>query len=341
MNSSSEPRVLAIILNFRTPEMTLQAAEAARVAMHKVAGEILVIDNGSDDGSYESLCAAARERGWLEDGRLRVVASSVNGGFGAGCNIGLKAHLADGSRPDFFYLLNSDAFVRPDTIALLRDFLVQTPQAGLVGSRVCGVDGEEHVTAFRFPSIASEFEGSVKTGIVTRFLKNAVVPLGMPEHPTRVDWTAGASMMIRREVIEAVGGFDETFFLYFEETDLCQRAIRAGWQTWYLPASEVAHVGSASTGMKRWSRTPQYWLDSRLHYFSKNHGAFYACIATLSRIAGSLIYEVRRAISDKPKANPDFFLRDLSQHALASLFSRSHNAGNTPRLCPTPPEKPE
>lgn len=333
--------VLTIILNFRTPEMTLDAAEAARKGMDGMLGEIIIIDNGSEDGSFEMLSDAAEQRGWLEDGRLRVVSSSANGGFGAGCNIGIKAGLADGSAPDFYYLLNSDAFVKSDTIHLLRDFLCSTHEAGLVGSRVCGVDGEEHITAFRFPSISGEFEGSANTGFISRLLKKSIVPMGMPAEPTQLDWTAGASLMIRREVIEQVGGFDESFFLYFEETDLCHRALGAGWQTWYLPASEVAHVGSASTGMKRWSRTPQYWLDSRLHYFSKTHGAVYAGAATLARITGSLIYEARRLVSNKPPVNPTHFLRDLVTHALSALFSSDDRQVNVPYLYSTLPEKPE
>ena len=166
--------VLTIILNYRTPDMTLEAAQAALVGMEGIPGEILVVDNGSGDGSYDILRAAAEERGWLAGGRLRVIGSPVNGGFGAGCNIGIKSTLADGSRPDFFYLLNSDAFVQRNTIRVLRDFLQGEPAAGLAGSRVVGVDGEPHTTAFRFPTIAGEFELAVRTGVVSRLLKNAV-----------------------------------------------------------------------------------------------------------------------------------------------------------------------
>jgi N-acetylglucosaminyl-diphospho-decaprenol L-rhamnosyltransferase len=337
----AEGTVLTIILNYRTPDMTLEAAEAALVGMEGISGEILIIDNGSADGSYEILCAAAQERGWLSDGRLSVVGSPVNGGFGAGCNIGIKTVLADGSRPDFYYLLNSDAFVQRDTIRILRDFLQRESLAGLAGSRVVGVDGEPHTTAFRFPSIAGEFVTAARTGLVTRLLENAVVPMGMPTEQIRLDWTAGASLMIRREVIEEVGAFDETFFLYYEETDLCHRALRAGWQTWYLPDSEVAHVGSASTGMKNWPRIPQYWLDSRLHYFAKTRGGWYAGAATLARAAGGLLYGIRRLVSDKPQVDPPQFLRDIMSHAICALFSRkAHQAEVISPYTPIP-EKPE
>ncbi|KIC14099.1 glycosyltransferase family 2 protein [Leisingera sp. ANG-Vp] len=315
-----QQRVLTIILNYRTPEMTLEAAEAALRGMEELPGEILIVENGSGDDSWERLQAGARSRGWLDSGRLRLLRSAVNGGFGAGMNLGINAGLSDGSAPELYYLLNSDAFVQGDAIRTLRDFLLEHPGAGLAGSYVRGTDWVPHRTAFRFPSIAGEFEAAVRTGIFTRLLKPWVIAMEMPKEEMQVDWTAGASLMIRREVIEEIGGFDERFFLYFEETDLCRRAARAGWRTHYVPESEVAHVGSASTGMKGWSRTPGYWFDSRRHYFVKHHGYTGTALATLARVSGSLIYGLRRLISDKPQADPPHFLRDLILHGLRATF---------------------
>ncbi|MEW2912723.1 glycosyltransferase family 2 protein [Leisingera sp. JC11] len=331
----AQQRILIILLNFRTPEMTLQSAEAALRELEDLPGELLIIDNGSGDGSFDQIHAAAQARGWLDSSRVRVIASPVNGGFGAGMNIGLSTGLADGSAPEFYYLLNSDAFVQGSTIRTLRDFLLEHPGAGLAGSYVRGTDGAPHRTAFRFPSVAGEFEASVRTGIFTRLLKPWVVAMEMPRAEVQVDWTAGASLMIRREAVEAVGGFDETFFLYFEETDLCRRAARAGWRTHYVPASEVAHIGSASTGMKGWQRTPGYWFDSRLHYFVKNHGRAYAAAATLARIGGSLIYGLRRLIQNKPQADPPHFLRDLCLHSLRALIAPRRTTSSETRL-PSP-----
>lgn len=319
--------ILTIILNYRTPEMTLRAAEAALAEMQDLPGEVLVIDNGSGDGSWEALQAGAAQRGWQNSTKIRLHQSLVNGGFGAGMNIGFAAGLSDGSAPDYYYLLNSDAFVQGQTIATLRDFLADHPGAGLAGSYVHGTDGSPHRTAFRFPSIAGEFEMAARTGVFTRLLAPWVVAMEMPQAQTQVDWTAGASLMIRQPVIEETGGFDETFFLYFEETDLCRRAARAGWRTHYVPDSRIEHLGSASTGMKDWHRTPAYWFRSRSHYFTKSHGRLYAALATLARIAGSALYGLRRLVQRKPQADPDHFLRDLIAHALrpvprAPSFSR-------------------
>lgn len=322
----SAPTILTIILNYRTPEMTLRAAETALREMEDLAGEVLVIDNGSGDDSFDLIDSTARARGWSDSGRFRLIASDHNGGFGAGMNIGFAAGLADGSAPDYYYLLNSDAFPEPGAVRVLRDFLTANPRAGMAGSFLRGPDGAPHQTAFRFPSIAGEFEGAVRTGVISRLLRNAIVAMEIPRQETTVDWTAGASLMIRRELIDQVGGFDETFFLYFEETDLCHRAAKAGWRTHYLPASEVVHIGSASTGMKTWARTPPYWFDSRLHYFTKVHGRGYAAAATLARISGTLLWRLRCLIQAKPQADPPGFLRDLIAHSFRALFRRRARA---------------
>ena len=316
----ADPIVLTVILNYRTPEMTLRAAEAARREMAGIDGEVVIVDNASGDGSYEALRDAVARRGWDVDGRLRVIRSGRNGGFGAGNNFGIRAGLADGRDPDFIYILNSDAWPDPGAIRHLLDFMVATPRAGMAGSSIRGEDDAPHRTAFRFPSIAGEFEGAARTGVFSRLLHRSIVAIPIPSRDTRVDWCAGASLMLRRAMLDEIGLFDETFFLYFEETDLCRRAARAGWETWYLPGSKVVHVGSASTGMKRWTRTPGYWFDSRLHYFVKNHGWVYWGLATLARMSGCLIWDLRRLIQGKPQVDPDRFLRDLTTHSLRALF---------------------
>ncbi|WP_282093998.1 glycosyltransferase family 2 protein [Epibacterium ulvae] len=315
-------RVLTIILNYKTPQMTLRAAKAAVGAMRHVDGEIVIIDNNSGDGSFEEIQTAAEKAGWCKDNHLRVLQSPVNGGFGAGMNVGLRAGFSDGSTPDYYYLQNSDAFPEINTISTLRDFMATQTDAGLAGSYVHGTDDVPHTTAFRFPSIAGEFEGAARTGLITRVLRHSVVAMDLPQTACRVDWTAGASLMLRRDMIEAIDGFDETFFLYFEETELCHRAAQSGWNTYYVPESKIAHVGSVSTGMKKWQRTPQYWFEARHYYFVKTHGRAYAILADLARFAGGALYGLRRLIEGKPQVEPDHFTRDLLTHMLRGVSRR-------------------
>jgi N-acetylglucosaminyl-diphospho-decaprenol L-rhamnosyltransferase len=317
------PTVLTVLLNWRTADMTLRAAEAAEVAMAGIAGAITVVDNDSGDGSFEKMRDALKDRP-----RFRVVQSGRNGGFGAGNNCGIRLGLTDGRRPDYVYILNSDAFPAPDAIRLLLDHLQANPGVGLAGSYIHGPDGEPHVTCFRFPSVASEFEGAARTGPISRLLAKRVVPMGVPERTGPVEWLAGASMMIRESVIQTVGIFDETFFLYFEETDLCRRAAEAGWATHFVRESRVEHIGSVSTGMKSWRRVPGYWFDSRWHYFRKSGGTRRAAAATLAHLCGAAILNTRRLVQRSIQGGPPHFLRDLTGHALRQLTRRSSTNGD-------------
>lgn len=319
--------VLTIILNWRTPEMTLRAAAAALTAMDGLDGALTIVDNDSGDGSEERLRRATA--GWP---RTQVLQTGRNGGFGAGNNHAIRAGLPDGRRPDFVHVLNSDAFPEAGAIRALADHLRHHPRAGLAGSLIRGEDGATHLTTFRFPSVASEFEGAARLGPVSRLLAHRAVPLPTPDRACRVDWVAGASLMMRSDMLDAVGLFDEGFFLYFEETDLCLRAARAGWETHFVPDSRVTHVGSASTGMKTWTRVPDYWFDSRLRYFVKNHGRATAAAATAAHVAGGILHRTRRALTGRRAVDPPGFLRRLIIHdAAALLHSRPERRQPAPR----------
>jgi GT2 family glycosyltransferase len=313
-------RLLVVVLNFRTPELTLEAVAAAHRALARIPdARIDVVDNDSGDDSLERLAAGVRAAGY-PPARVQLLASPRNGGFGAGNNFAIRRALASDDPPDFVYILNSDAFPAPDAVEALLSFLERRPDVGIAGSYIHGTDGVPHETAFRFPSIWSELESGLALGIVSRLLAERKVPIvPRPGTTTQVDWLAGASVMIRRAVLEDVGLFDETFFLYFEETDLCRRALLAGWPTWYVIESRVAHVGSASTGMKRWQRIPRYWLESRAHYFRKNHGEGYLRAADAAFALANATFRARRRLQNKPDPHPPRFYEDFVKFA----FTRS------------------
>ena len=128
---------------------------------------------------------------------------------------------------------------------------------------------------FGFRRCLSEIEHGVQLGFVTRCLSRWTVARTMKSVAQPIDWISGASMMIRPAVFRAVGGLDENFFLYFEETEFCHRARRAGFSTWYVPESRVMHMIGKSTNVDektRFSRRlPGYWFDSRRRYFATTH----------------------------------------------------------------------
>jgi GT2 family glycosyltransferase len=122
-----------------------------------------------------------------------------------------------------------------------------------------------------------------------------------------------------------VGLLDDRYFMYFEETDFCLRARRAGWTCWYVPASRVVHLVGQCSGVTDKSqparRRPVYWFDSRRRYFVKNHGAVYALLADVAWTAGASVYRVRRLVQRKPDTDPPNFLTDfLRRSTLAQGF---------------------
>ncbi len=304
-------KLLTVIINYKTAEMTLKALDALMLELAHIPDSfVTIVDNDSQDGSFEKLTDGVRGRGY--DDRVKVVASGHNGGFAFGVNFGVRPGLTGPNKADYFYLLNSDAFPEPGSVQKLVAFLDQHKEAGIAGSYIHGPEGTPHETAFRFPTIFSELESTLGFGPVSRLLDKWIVALPMPKETQQVDWLAGASMMIRREVFEAVGLFDDTFFLYFEETDFCRRAQLAGFPTYYVVDSSVAHIGSASTGLKDKSKpTPKFWYESRKHYFSKNHGDKYLAASNVVYVVGGALRRVRWKLQNKPEFEAKGHLRDF------------------------------
>lgn len=281
-------QVMVVIVNYRSAELTLRAlASLAREREDpNLALTALVVENASGD---ERTLRRGIESQYGDFAQLIV--SPTNGGFGAGNNLGIKTGHALGLRPDYVHMLNPDTEVKPGAVAALVRFMDAHPRVGLSSGSFEHEDGSPWPIAFRFPSIASELENGFRWRPVSRVLEKRAVARTMGDEPAPIDWCSGASMMVRREVLESVGGFDERFFLYFEEVDLCQRIKEAGWEIWYVPESRVMHVRGQSTGVTALDqgpkRLPAYWFESRRRYFVKHHGPLYAGLADAAALLGN------------------------------------------------------
>ncbi|MBF2026925.1 MAG: glycosyltransferase family 2 protein [Oscillatoriales cyanobacterium C42_A2020_001] len=314
LSVDSQPRLLIVTVNYRTADLVIEslrslANEIQTTPIFKVA----VVDNNSGDGSAGKIAAAIAAEGWEDWATL--MPSSVNGGFSYGNNYAIRPALQSTNPPDYFLLLNPDAQVRPGALQALIDFMDQHPKVGIAGASLEEQNGKPWPYAFRFPSIIGEFEFGFRLGIVSKLLSQwKVVKVMEQDKEQPIDWLPGACMMIRREVFESIGLMDEGYFLYYEETDFCLQAKRAGWGCWYVPQSRVMHILGQSTGVTAKNqapkRLPQYWYDSRRRYFLKNHGWFYAAVADASWLVGYGLWRIRRVLQRKPDGDPPKMLRD-------------------------------
>ena len=325
-------KLLAVILNYKTPDMTLDALTALMRELEGFAdARVAIVDNDSQDGSLERIARSVAAGDYSD--RVDVMPSDYNGGFAYGNNFAIARAMNGTNLPDYVYLLNSDAFPDPGCVSALVHFLDAHPEAGIAGSYVHGPEPVPHQTAFRFPSIASELEASLGIGVISKLLEPWIVAPPLPSETCEVDWLAGASMLIRRQLIEQIGLMDDSYFLYFEETDYCLSAQRAGWKTFYVVESSVTHIGSVSTGFKDHSRpTPAFWYASRRYYFLKNHGRLTLWLANLAYVAGGFICRLRYALIGRKTKDPRRHLRDFARFNFRLTPTRD---GRPPRKLPT------
>lgn len=231
-------------------------------------GQVWVIDNNSTDGTQELL------RDLFPTTQLIV--NNHNPGFGAANNQGMQAALTSNSQgPRYYLLLNPDTLVRPGAIRHLVKCLDENPKAGLAGARLVYSDGRFQPSAFRFPGIAqltfelfpfpARFYESRLNGRYPRRCYKA------NKDPFQVDHTLGAAMLVRRNVAETTGGFDESFHMYCEEIDWCWRIQRAGWEIYTVPAAEIVHYGGESTKQVPAQSILNLW-GSRAQLYRRHHG---------------------------------------------------------------------
>lgn len=321
-------RIAVIIVNYNTWELTLAGAESVLARGHGAHEVSLhIVDNNSPGGDGAKIAEEIAARGWQD--KLDFLPETENHGFGRGNNLVLRALAAQSPAPDYVFLLNPDAKLENEAVAILADFLDANPEVGMVGASIRLPSSEEPVTAsFRFPGIASTFESAACFGPVTRLLehKAARLPPDAPAGP--VDWVAGAAVMARFEAWAALEFFDPEFFLYYEEVDLMLRAARAGWGCWYVPQARVIHAEGAATGVKsgaetRARRKPAYWYASWRHYFVKNHGRAYTLALALAWIVAAGLNALVSPILRRPPVAPQHFLRDFWSMAIRPLLGLS------------------
>lgn len=307
------------IVNWRTAELVIDCLRSLEPEVLALSGcTVTIVDNDSGDGSAARIEEAIAAAGW--GAWAKCLRAPTNGGFAAGNNFAIRASFAGGRRPDFVLLLNPDTIVRPGALQTLLDFARANPQVGIVGGLSEDLDATPQFCCFRFPNVVSEVSAYLQLGIFDRIAKRFLTRIDpLPREPRSVDWVSGALMLVRREVFDDIGGLDESYFLYYEETDFILRARRAGWPCWYVPQSRIVHLVGQSSGVtakgRQNKRVPSYWYESRRRYFVLNRGRLYAAITDVCVIFAYLMWRCRSLLQRKDDVHPQHFLTDFIRHS--------------------------
>lgn len=268
--SPSGKKLSIIIVSYNTKEILRECLNRVKMQGTGIDTEIIVVDNASSDGSPDML----RE----EFPEVILIVSEKNLGFAGGNNLGFEQ--ASGR---YVLLLNSDAYVLPGVFVSTIAFMEETPDCGILGVKLIDVDGEMQPCARMLPNPWNKF--LVISGIAAKFSKSKFLggpdfPWWPHDSPREVGWVPGAYFLIRREVIDVIGGMDDRFFLYYEETDYCLQAMRKGWKVMIFPEASVIHLGGESskttkqTMSSKGKQLVRFQLQSEFMYYRKNFSIF-------------------------------------------------------------------
>ncbi len=232
-NPVQEPKLSAIIVAYRTPA-EVAAAVASLRGQTLPPDDIVIVDNGAPDGD------PLPELAGLEGARIERPQSNL--GYGAGCNLGAQA-----TSGDDLLILNADVVLTAGAIAALATRLRSDDRIAVVGPRIFS-HGEVQLSARAFPSLRTGLLGrrSLLTRLLLRARRYPAEFRRVPGSGGPVDWVSGACMLVRRAAFDSVEGFDEGYWMYWEDADLCRRLVDEGWEVHFEPASVVDHATGAS-----------------------------------------------------------------------------------------------
>jgi N-acetylglucosaminyl-diphospho-decaprenol L-rhamnosyltransferase len=304
-------RLAVVTVNYCCAPEILSRLEATASKIGRAGGEWWIVDNKSPDSSADLIRA-----GIANVRNVHLIAAEKNGGFGYGNNQVINRVLSGKIEAEYLYFLNPDAAPEQGSIEAMVRYLDEEPNVGVVGSGLLNGDGSHTDSMFRFPSFWSEIDSALAFGPVSQLLRGRRQSLGNLNESGPVDWVAGTSFMARADVFRAVGGFDEDFFLYWEEVELCHRIKQAGFAVHALPTAKVLHVGGATTGMHRpRERVPAFWHYSRNLYFQKTGAGGPLPLLNLATAICLITRRCFEALRRRPHTHP-LFLRDHIRCAL-------------------------
>jgi hypothetical protein len=259
------PKLSVIFLQYNNAEMTRTAIESFR-RWCTVPHEIILLDNASTD---TRACVEAEKIPGI-----RFIHNERNTGFGAGNN-----EAARSAAGDIYLFINSDTGVDSDFISRVLGHFDEYPKAGIIGPMLRNSDGTFQLSSGSLPSVLQEAWDKVLYRTIDNgnsFFRRWAEK--NHRRRTRVGWVTGAALFIRKSVFVALGGFDETFFMYFEDKDLCARAWDAGWEVHYFPETSLMHLRGGSAGKNENPWLARCYRESQVQFYYKHRSWLQVCL---------------------------------------------------------------
>jgi GT2 family glycosyltransferase len=238
-----------IIVNYNGKDFIVQCLRSLESLRLSMPMETIVVDNNSTDGTIEAIKA--------QYPKVKIIAQKHNLGFGKANNIGANA-----STGEYLFFVNNDTIFTEDLVAPLSLFLKENPSCGAVGPLLVNADGTYQHSYGYFPSIINEWRVQKETKAIKSIPTNF--------DPQEVEWVSFAAVMIPRSVFKQISGFDERYFMYFEDADVCLRLKEIGYSTIYCPAYSLVHLGGSSWSPKNVDAIRYEYRRSQLLYYSKH-----------------------------------------------------------------------
>jgi len=254
-----DPQVAIVVVSYNTRDLLLECLASVVGSTQGRSTQLVIVDNSSEDGSYEAIREAYPH--------ATAIRNSTNLGFGAACNQGFKATDAP-----FILLLNSDARLTAQAFHALCDCLEQNERCGAAGCKLIDAAGAEVINTRNFLTPLNQaFElTGIEVGLGS--LQRTRPPkLDRNLADCSVDWIDGACLMLRRAALDEAGFFDERFFMYSEDEDLCFRLRKRGWLVCFCGAGTAVHHGAASTRLNKIDMLRHFYLSQML-FLLKHHG---------------------------------------------------------------------
>lgn len=234
-----------VIVNLNTRELTTGCLRSIEKWAKDLSFEVLLTDNGSNDGSVEAFQEIKNEKYWKD--KFTLILNNSNTGYAKANNQGIKK-----SKGKYILLLNNDTVVHQNALQRLVEFADKNEDAGVVGSRLLNIDGSLQMSCYRFPTITNAIKEYWfgEKGLFEKF-----APKG--DKPVTVDSVVGAAFLITPEARKRVGILDERYFAYFEDIDYCRQTWKKGLKVYYLPDSVITHYHGAT--FKKLANEAERW----------------------------------------------------------------------------------